>query len=268
MGRVSLCAWRQLELGWEWLGRRLAGIARWMDVIGLLLVAATSALALAHSANFPSEVAWSAGHPLPPIQIGAGILLVLAQVMLVVKGRKGRRDQELEDACRQVAAYIDDHCPNLPLREVGIHIWTVAGPPFAKHLRRSGSFLLSGDRARSGIRWTQGKGVVGAAWEKRTRVIRDLEEIRRRADSKQRFEGLSNGDKLGLDWAEFQRTPHYRAVCADPLYSRDNHSGQPSVRGVLAIDLLKDGHCEELEHATADSRFASVLGVCESALES
>ena len=177
MGRVPRWAWEKLERGWESIGRRFAGIAAWADVIGLVLVAATGALALAHSAEFPNEEDWSKGHPLPLVQVGAGILLVLTQVVLVVKGRKGQRNRELEAACRQVAAYIDEHCPNLPLREVGVHIWTVAGPPCAKHLRRSGSFLLSGDRARSGIRWTKGKGVVGSAWAKRIRVVRDLDEI-------------------------------------------------------------------------------------------
>jgi hypothetical protein len=268
MGRVSLRIWRWLELGWDWIGRRFAGVAAWADVIGLLLVAATGALALAHSADFPSEDAWSSGHALPPIQIGAGILLVLTQVVLVVRGRKGRRDEELEGACRRVAAYIDQECPNLPLREVGVHIWTVAGPPFARHLRRSGSFLLIGDRARSGIRWTKDKGVVGAAWTKRTRVIEDLEEIRCRVHSPEQFADLPEDKKFGLSWDEFQRTPHYFAVCANPLYSRDNHSGQPAVRGILAIDLLSDGHCEGLERATRDSKFASVLGICEGALES
>lgn len=260
--------WEKFEQGWEKLGRRFASIASWADVIGLLLVAATGALALAHSANFPTEEAWSEGEPLPPIQIGAGILLVLNQVVLVVRGRKGQRNMELEGACRQVAAFVDEQCPNLPLREVGVHIWTVAGPPFAKHLRRSGSFLLTGDRARSGIRWTKDKGVVGVAWTTRTKVIRDLEEIRQRVGSPEQFASLPAGEKFGLAWDEFQRTPHYAAVCANPLYSRANHSGEPAVRGILAIDLLEDGHCKELERATENSRFASVLGICEGALES
>lgn len=268
VGRVSLRLWRRLELGLEWIGRRIAWMGAWADVFSLLLVAATGALALAHSANFPNGEAWTSGHPLPPVQIATGVLLALTQVVIVVRGRKGQRNQELEGACRQVAAYIDDQCPGLPLRNVGIHIWTVAGPPFARHLRRSGSFLLSGDRARSGIRWTKDKGVVGAAWTKRTRAIEDLEEIRRRVHSPEQFAGLPEDKKFGLSWDEFQRTPHYYAVCANPLYSRDNHSGQPAVRGILAIDLLSDGHCEELERATKDPKFASVLGICEGALKS
>src|SRR4051812_6061601 len=231
MRRASLWIWEKFEQGWERLGRRFASASAWADVIGLLLVAATGALALAHSANFPSEKAWADGHPLPFIQIAAGILLILNQVVLVVRGRKEQRNTELEGACRRVAAYIDEQCPNLPLREVGIHIWTVAGPPFARHLRRSGSFLLTSDRARSGIRWTKDKGVVGAAWTKRTMVIRDLEEIRRRTHSQEQFASLPAEEKFGLTWDEFRRTPHYVAVCANPLYSRANHSGEPAVRG-------------------------------------
>ena len=50
----------------------------------------------------------------------------------------------LEESCQLVAAYIDERCANVQLRNVGVHIWTTAGPPFARYLRRSSSFLLAG----------------------------------------------------------------------------------------------------------------------------
>ena len=74
---------------------------------------------------------------------------VLTQIGLVIAGRRGRKNSELEDACRAVAAFVDEKCPSLPLNEAGVHIWQV--PLFARHLRRVGSFLLIGSRARSGI---------------------------------------------------------------------------------------------------------------------
>lgn len=260
--------WHGVESGREWLSKRFAWLGAWADVVGLVLVAIVGALALAHSAHFPSSMAWSKGHPLPPAQIAAGVLLVMTQIVVVVRARRGRRNTELEDACRHVAGYIDEHCPEVHLREVGVHIWTVAGPPFARYLRRSGSFLLGGQRARSGIRWMKGKGVVGFAWAERMKKIKDIEEIRARARSEEQFDALADEEKLGLTWAEFQQTPNYQTVCANPLYRRDNSSSRPDVRGVLAIDFLGRGHCQELDKATDDPRFASVVGVCESALES
>lgn len=192
-GRVSRI-WHGLESGRDSLGRRLAWFGAWADVVGLALVAVVGALALAHSADVPNSKAWSKGHPLPPAQIAAGVLLVITQIVVVVRARKGRRNTELEDACRHVAGYIDEHCPEVHLREVGVHIWTVAGPPFARYLRRSGSFLLGGQRARSGIRWTKEKGAVGFAWAERNRVIKDIEEIRTRVRSARR--SRCSGDRF------------------------------------------------------------------------
>jgi hypothetical protein len=237
------------------------------DVVALLLTAAATGLAAAHSSNLPDATAWTAGHPLPVAQVLAVAMLVLAQVGVVARDRGQRRNRELEDACREVAAYVDEQCPGLLLREVGVHIWTVAGTPFGRHLRRSGSFLLTGTRARSGIRWTQGRGVVGLAWRLKTRVIRDLERTRKAARSEQTFTALAAEDRLGLTWEEFVRTRQYEAVFAHPLFSRRETSAAPNVRGILTIDLTCTGHFEELRSAVDSSGFAPIVGLCETALE-
>lgn len=268
MRKLVRHVWQRLEKGREWAGRKAAWIGAYADIAALALVGLTASLALAHSAELPSADAWSTGNPLPPSQVVAVALLVFAQVVIVIRGRKRQRNRELEDACREVAAYMDEQCPALPLREVGIHIWTVAGPPFAKHLRRSGGFLLVGTRARSGIRWSKGKGVVGVAWRKKAKLIRDLDAVHRRAASSELFDALPGEDQFGLSWDEFSRTKRYRVVCANPLYGRENTGATPTVRGVLAIDVLKGGHFGEVEAATEGSRFDSVVGLCESALES
>lgn len=267
MRRAASSVWGHLEKLREWISRLLAWLGSFADVIALALVAATTGLALAHSADFPSTNAWSAGHLLPPAQISAAVLLVIAQIAVVLRGRRKQRNRELEDACREVAAYIDEQCPPLPLREVGVHIWAVAGLPFFRHLRRSGSFLLLSNRARSGIRWTKGKGAVGVAWQRERRIIKDIEAIRTRATSEGSYAALPEDDRLGLSWEEFAKTPRYQVVCANPLYSRGNSSVKPTVRGVVAIDVTLKGHFEEVRTATESPKFASVVGLCETALE-
>lgn len=119
----------------------------------------------------------------------------------------------LEDACRDVAAFVDE-----------------------KNLRRAGSFLLIGDRARSGIRWKKGKGVVGLAWAEERVVVKDLEDVRRRARTVEEYAALPEADRLGLSWDEFRKTPRYRAFYA--------------------------------VQATESPGFDGVIGVCESALKS
>jgi hypothetical protein len=259
-------AWTGLEASWQWLGRRTAWLRAYAQVFAFGFGAVAVILAALHSADLPDASAWTAGHALPLVQIGAVAAWLLTQLGILIGDFRSRRSQRLVDACRAVAAFIDDQCPELPLREVGVRIWMVSGPPWARHLRRGGSFLLAGERARTGIRWMKGKGVVGTAWSERLNTIRDLAEIRSRATTRSEYERLDDSEKLGLTWDEFRRAPTYQAVFACPLYSRVSTSGDPPVRGVLAIDLLASGHFEQLEVATEDSGFEGVVGTCEDAL--
>lgn len=197
-------------------------------------------------------------------QFAAFALLGLTQLAVMVSDRRSRRNKELEDACQLVAAFIDEQCPNVRLREVGVHIWTTAGPPFARYLKRSGSFLLAGDRERSGIVWAKGKGVVGAAWEQRRRITRDIDEIRYKATSQAAYEGLPAVDRMELSWDEFRKTPRYSAISGSPLYRRNGDGSL--IRGIVAIDFLEGGHFDELLKATNSPEFADVIGVCETSL--
>lgn len=234
------------------------------DIAAFVFLLLSGGLALAHSAEWPSTHAWSRGHVLPVAQLAAFALLGLTQLAILVSGRRSRRNEDLEKACQLVAAYIDEHCPGVQLRNVGVHIWTAAGPPFAGYLKRSSSFLLAGDRERSGITWVKGKGVVGAAWEDGITVTRDIDAIRAKAPSRAAYEALAAEETMNLTWEEFRRTPYYRAVAAIPLYRRAGGGSQP--RGILAIDFLEPDHFREMESAVLDPAFASVIGFCESAL--
>jgi hypothetical protein len=236
----------------------------WADVAVLAYALLAAALAFAHSSEWPSAADWSKGHAWLIAQFVVFALLALTQLVVLVSARRSQRSKKLEEACQLVAGYVDDHCPEVKLRHVGIHVWVVAGPPFARYLRRSGSFLLAGERERSGIVWVKGKGVVGEVWEEGVPVTRDIDAIRARAASRDAYESLGREDKMGLDWEEFNRTPAYRAVAGIPLYRRAG-SGS-GIRAVLAVDLLEPGHFRELESAVRDPAFAYVIGVCESAL--
>lgn len=258
--------WTWLEARWRWAGRKLAWVPTYAEGIALFFGAIAAALALAHSSHFPKEEWWSDGHPLPVIQVGVFVLWLFIQLGIVIAGAKSQRNRKLEDACREVAALIDDQCPALPLRDVGVRIWIVSGPPWARYLRRGASFLLSGQRSQSGIRWVKGKGAVGVAWQRRLNTIIDIEDVRKKAMSQSHYEALPETERLGLSWDEFQRTPAYQAVFACPLYSRVATSGDLPVLGVLAVDLLRPGYFQELKKATEGPAFEGVVGLCEDAL--
>jgi len=259
--------WIRLEALWGLVERRLAFLGSYGDLAALLLGAGASVLALAHSAEFPDRKAWNSDAPLVVAQIAVMALFLVTQSANTILRRRGRRNRRLEDACREVAGLIDEECPELPLRYVGVRIWSVGGPFFARHLRRKASFFLSGDRGQSGIRWTKGKGVLGAAWEQRREVIHDIAAIRDRARDEQGFEALPPEDKMQLSHKEFLSMRQYEVVYASPLYSRAQTSSDPAVRGVIAVDILEAGHFDELRAAVGHPRFASIIGVCESALK-
>lgn len=266
MAEVAGHIWRGLERTWQWCGRRTAWVRDYAQILAFAFGAAAVVLAAAHSGEFPDAEAWSKGRPLPIAQIGVVAIWVVAQLGILIGDFRSRKNQKLMDACREVAAFIDDQCPTLPLRDVGVRIWIVGGPPWARHLKRGASFLLSGERSQTGIRWVRGKGVVGTAWEKRLNTIGDLATVRATVGTPAEYEVLDVSDRYGISWEEFQRTPSYQAVFAAPLYSRSSTSGDPPVRGVLAIDLLAPGYFDQLEAATEDPGFEGVVGTCENAL--
>lgn len=222
-------------------------------------------LAAGRSADVPKG-AWAGGEPLPYVQVGALALWFVAQLAIVIAGRWARRGTQLEDACREVAAFVDEQCDALPLRYVGVRIWIVAGAPWAKHLRMGARFLLVGERPQTGIRWVKGKGVVGSAWEQRLNVSQDLAVTRGNASTQEEFERLPESERRGLSWGEFQKTPNFQAVLAFPLYSRTQHSGDPEVLGVMAIDVLATGYFDQLKAATNSPEFEGVIGTCEYAI--
>jgi len=72
---------------------------------------------------------------------------------------------------------------------------------------------------------------------------------------------------MQLSHKEFLSMRQYEVVYASPLYSRAQTSSDPAVRGVIAVDILEAGHFDELRAAVGHPRFASIIGVCESALK-
>lgn len=164
----------------------------------------------------------------------------------------------------QLAAYIDDACPSIKLRDVGVHIWFVRGPFFARRLVRGPEFLLR-ERQKSNVAFVKGKAAVGQVWAEARDAVFDLggepsADVKTRAD----YEKLDTEFTRGLSWDEFERTRRYKAIWAAPLFRRER------VVAVVSIDIMTSGVFAELERATvSDPRnpeLEVVLAACERAL--
>ena len=133
---------------WRVLARPFALAMPYADIAAFVFLLLSGALALAHSDEWPSGNAWSKGHPLLLAQLLVFVLLGLTQLAILIAGRRGERDKGLEESCQLVAAYIDEHCPEVQLRNVGVHIWTVGGAAF-RPLPQTLEQLSAGGRPRA-----------------------------------------------------------------------------------------------------------------------
>ena len=238
---------------------------RHVEFIAFLLALVVGVCAPAKVFGIPSDAAWKGAAALPIVYFAALVALVGTEIFKYVTGRAARESQRLESACRAVASHVEEQCPEIPMSQCGVHIWRVKGRR-NQRLERTSSFLLQGERARSGVHWTKGKGVLGWAWKKREEMHENLESVKRCAASEEEWNKLSDRKRLGMTREEAQRTQNYKAVYARPLYERSTTKGDPKVLGILAIDITAPNHFNHLKRATKGPRFVSVIGVCESAL--
>lgn len=250
---------------WE-LAKALAGrFSRQLRPLAVFCMIVFAVLTVANAAKLPKDEWWQRGAVLPWILIGTGLVTAVRQTVVYLDRRRRKRRTALDDGCRQIAAHIDRTCAGIQLRHVGIHVWRVAGPWFARHLERDAKFLIR-DRRGSAVPWTRGKGVFGLAWEAKAPVIVDLEQdLYPLATSQNDFMTLPAEERLGLSWDELQRTRHYKTIYAAPLFNRS--STKPEILGLVAVDLSESGHFQELYDATVHNHdFNSILGICEGAL--
>jgi hypothetical protein len=147
--------------------------------------------------------------------------------------------------------------------KVGVHVWTVKGLKGFRYLVRRTTFVIKPRRRTAHhVIWCKGKGAVGIAWAEDDGILANVENLEARAPTEAAFCAIDSRERFGLDWREFKRSKHYRAVLAVPLTTRGR------VKGCLSVDLQVDGRAEDLERLAADDQFNNVLRVCEAVLES
>lgn len=210
----------------------------------------------------PSKSAWLS-HGYATLAIAALAFLAAVSVWCANRlQRRSDRDAELYEACVQMAAQVDELCPTVPLKDVGIHIWLARGRGKRRVLERGPQFLLR-KRLSSGVQLSPAKGVVGRAWSEKADVLLDLEtHVHPAAASQSAYDALPNDYRLGIGWDEYQRTKHYQAIWASALVEKGR------VVAVVSVDISVRGAFAELEAATSSPHIRTVLGVCQHALSS
>jgi len=239
----------RLERGWEATKRAL----RHPEPPRLFAISAApvfSVATVARSVEFPEKDWWEPGKPATYVLLAAGAIAGAGAVVNAVRVSRRTQGATLYEACVQLAAYIDEKCPSLSLREVGIHVWRVGGPPFARRLHRPQQFLLR-SRQPSHVAFTKGKGLIGKVWATGVPDIKNLENDYAGVDTEAEFVQLGDDDRLGLSWEEFQRTRRYKAVWASPLFRKSDYDDR--VVGVISVDIQASGVFDEVVSATTEN---------------
>lgn len=190
---------------------------------------------LSKQLNVPTSL-WEA-HSGPMV----GVLFVLgipAQVGLIWRSFRLdnllKHDEALDLAreyCNLLLVDIYDRCDNaMPATSLGVHAWLVKGWR-NKRLVRVVSFKLH-KTSETGIKWTKGKGAIGACWRDEIESFFDLQDLRFIATKGQdAFNALSDTVRLGLSWEEFQKTRNYVGVYVWPIKDRTG-----KFRGCVSVD--------------------------------
>lgn len=228
---------------------------------------------LVKGSSFPNKHTWSAGEP------GGWIFLVTSIVVLlgyffVTRAyarelKHGEQNTRLQAVCRDLTELIEGHT-GIARNQLGAHVWTVAGPPSARYLRRRATFLVA-PRSPTTITWLEGKGVMGACWadatnEKREPFVGNLATVEQLGPDESAFCKLPRETRFNMSWREFQNTRHYRAIWVCPLFR--GRSGAAKFVGCVSLDVQADGRAEELERVIREN--GEAIGrykeVCESVL--
>jgi hypothetical protein len=210
--------------------------------------------------------------------VGLAALYGLGQVIAKpVTARRAERDAKvaaaklkLADQCRKALVPINEHFPNVRLRQIGVHVWKVADD--GSQLVPLEKYTADQARIESPLKWTPGRGVVGLAWQNRVPIAETgLKERakRARAATDEDWAALDSRKRLGLDREDFiVAESGFEAILACPLFAESGpaEEADPPVLGVFAVDFRVEVEKGRLLGLGGEQDFEDVLGCCEEVL--
>jgi hypothetical protein len=191
------------------------------------------------------------------------VLVALGAIVYGIDGiRREARDEreqiigDLERLARRAFVPINAKLPSVPIGDLGVHIWQVRGG----RLDRLVKYTMEHQRMSTPITWTRGKGVIGVAWQRKTSLTAELNDLYEEAKGTDdaTFDAGDPDHRYGLIRSEVLSGTHYKGVLAVPLSGVGG-----DVIGVLSVDCSVVGQRQALEQLLDDRAFQDVLGACE-----
>jgi hypothetical protein len=195
-----------------------------------------------------------------PALVVAG-LTPMMQAWLIERGERRKakrlqREHDVREVLVSALVYVSTHT-RLESSRIGLHAFRLARR-WRWHrrfpwLRRTFEhqvvawIRLASNPPPSGIRWTEGKGIIGKCWAGLKNEVLDL---RRHFGphmnaTREEWQKLTAEERLGLSFEEFTRTRHYFGVVgAAPIIRGDNPG---TYLGCVSLDTPYDGP-PDLDH--------------------
>jgi hypothetical protein len=209
---------------------------------------------------------WAAGHSGVVALVGLGVLAGIGSfvVMLSVKGPLARAkvDSKLITHCTAIAWLLEEK-GGIPRGGIGVHVWEIAGPPWAQRLRLRASFRVAAGEGTP-VLWIKGKGAVGQCWASPKRdELSDLAKLRREGPDQARFCDLSATDRFNMNWQEFSHGGAYDLIWVRKLYVGVGTA--PRVWGMVSVDIAGDVTVPVFEEMLKDQKkeLVALLDLCE-----
>ena len=278
--------WEESERAWRTSGKmckrspkervrewRIGTWARWVARLrnqagnGSALVAGLVVLygvATLGQQNKVPRTFWEQGHGGAVVLVALGLLAGVGSFVVTfsVKGLldRGEADGQLITPCRDIAWLIQTRT-EIPHGAVGVHVWQIAGPPFARRLRRRATFRAKSARQMA-VLWVRGKGVLGQCWANAADdQLNDLGALN--ALDEPDFCGLLPVQRFNMTWSEFSAGKHYGVVWVTKLYT--GLGDAPKLWGLLSVDIEGSGHTDGLKEVirTHSKEMRALLDMCE-----
>jgi hypothetical protein len=135
--------------------------------------------------------------------------------------RDRRRARDVEVALRVGLGQILKHA-GLPPDETGVYAYLISRPGAGRRqeMRRVAGFHLSVVRPPISVRWTKGKGVIGACWRMSQFAVADLTEL---ADAVlgPPVISASKDERLGLTDKDLEAVRDRGVEAAEPIFDRE-----------------------------------------------
>jgi hypothetical protein len=250
----------------NWVARRARPLLR----PGVLAVGVTgaifSACQILRSQDQPSASAWRKDEPLNYVLVSSGVVtaicgaLVLWGYSRLLKQRE--ENEDLENACKGAwhLAVRELAIPGNRMEKIGVHVWSVRGFKGARVLTRRAKFTLQ-PRKETRVLWRKGTGAIGTAWDRGEALIANIENLELLGPTEREFCELDPSTRYGLNWRQFQKSRHYRAILVIPLETQPD-----KVAGCLSIDIQLDGYADRLDTLTKVDQLSTIRDICERAL--